>query len=145
VPGLIFLLVLHNPPQFKPEEMWKMQENYENFMTIELSGDWDFEKISSLSGFMINNYGETHDIKLYIDHKSYSDIMTDYKALKTYNNNFAGINDILCVNTFAGKIFVYPTTDYDKLEFSTDTSFYSFKITNKVKDYKKDFEEIVNG
>ena len=114
-------------------------------MTIELSGDWDFEKISSLLGFMINNYGETHDIKLYIDHKSYSDIMTDYKALKTYNNNFPNINDILCVNTFAGKIFVYPTTDYDKLEFSTNTSFYSFKITNKVKDYKKDFEEIVNG
>lgn len=110
---------------------------------IDLKNDWNAEKIMLFGDYLAREYGPVENCKLYIDCKSYNDLQMDWNALARYYDTFRPENTQLMMYVPAGQVFIYPTSGVDYIEFMANNNSYHFKISNKIKEYRSDFDKLI--
>ncbi len=111
---------------------------------MNLDGDWDLEKINRLSSYLLENYNHIDDVNLYIDYHSYTKLLGNIQEQVYHTEDHYGGSLSLCFFCTCGKIFIHSCDTGDKIHFSTKDMHYSLKITNKLKEYNKEFSDLIN-
>jgi hypothetical protein len=113
---------------------------------IDLPDNWSIHKIMNLSSYLLNSMGVQSDISLYISYPDFTSLMQENTYLGQYSNETYGGPGIqsLCMYASSGRILISPTNDKDFVEFTLNGEDHKYYITNKLKEYKQEFDGLVN-
>jgi len=115
---------------------------------VDIPGDWNIEKVNRLAGYLVNNIGLQTKFYLFIDPISFHKLHNDLENLRNYSYTpqFNSIDQselmIYCTN---GQVYITHTSETDHVTFTHDGINNKYYISNKLKEYKADFDAIVNG
>lgn len=115
---------------------------------IDVQGDWSLEKVARLGSEILREYGYVDGgIGLYLSPDSFAEIQKEFEGIPQYGSYPWSSPGFTVYRVFSplGEMNVSPTPENDHILLTIGKRNYRFNITDKIKPYKKDFEDLVNS
>lgn len=107
---------------------------------IDLSGEWNFQKITNLSFYFLNKSGPHQDIQLFINYTAFNILKAQYDIMKIHGAMEA---DCLRFHTIGGTFTVFYTNVQDHCFIFENNAEFKYIITDKIDEYKESFDDLV--
>lgn len=112
---------------------------------IDFPNEWDSEKIIKIGNYLTQEYGSIENVVLHVDTKSFNKMRDDWSNSPGYGDVFSPGLVQLRMFIAGGSISIIPTpANVDFIEFTANNIQHHFKISNKIKEYRNEFEDLVN-